>query len=225
MENFTSHIKEKIKLAYDPNTKQVSDLLTRNGLDNLMDVKFDQYNNMYAVCRNSGTIQKYPSGNYNSSSRLEFVKITGRQIQAIAFDAAGNLIAAATDGSNAGYIYKVDSSGAYTLIAGGGNKVITEDITEDPKTAKLEKAEGLMVDKDGYIWFSDGNSGTRKTKILKPGKNGYQDATIILVCKAENGWKDSGTTSPVDFVQDTDGTIYIADGPNKAIHKVTIGYK
>ena len=108
-----------------------------------MDVKFDQYNNMYAVCRNSGTIQKYPSGNYNSSSRLEFVKITGRQIQAIAFDAAGNLIAAATDGSNAGYIYKVDSSGAYTLIAGGGNKVITEDITEDPKTAKLEKAEGL----------------------------------------------------------------------------------
>ena len=78
-----------------------------------MDVKFDQYNNMYAVCRNSGTIQKYPSGNYNSSSRLEFVKITGRQIQAIAFDAAGNLIAAATDGSNAGYIYKVDSSGAY----------------------------------------------------------------------------------------------------------------
>ena len=47
--------------------------------------------------------QKYPSGNYNSSSRLEFVKITGRQIQAIAFDAAGNLIAAATDGSNAGY--------------------------------------------------------------------------------------------------------------------------
>lgn len=211
--------------VWDPNTKQVSDLLTRNGLDNLMDVKFDQYNNMYAVCRNSGTIQKYPSGNYNSSSRLEFVKITGRQIQAIAFDAAGNLIAAATDGSNAGYIYKVDSSGAYTLIAGGGNKVITEDITEDPKTAKLEKAEGLMVDKDGYIWFSDGNSGTRKTKILKPGKNGYQDATIILVCKAENGWKDSGTTSPVDFVQDTDGTIYIADGPNKAIHKVTIGYK
>ena len=84
-----------------------------------------------------------------------------------------------------------------TLIAGGGNKVITEDITEDPKTAKLEKAEGLMVDKDGYIWFSDGNSGTRKTKILKPGKNGYQDATIILVCKAENGWKDSGTTSPL----------------------------
>ena len=72
-----------------------------------MDVKFDQYNNMYAVCRNSGTIQKYPSGNYNSSSKLEFVKITGRQIQAIAFDAAGNLIAAATDGSNAGYIYKV----------------------------------------------------------------------------------------------------------------------
>ena len=38
-------------------------------------------------------------------------------------------------------IYKVDSSGAYTLIAGGGNKVITEDITEDPKAAKLEKAE------------------------------------------------------------------------------------
>ena len=36
-------------------------------------------------------------------------------------------------------------------------QVITEDITEDPKTAKLEKAEGLMVDKDGYIWFSDGN--------------------------------------------------------------------
>lgn len=128
--------------VWDPNTKQVSDLLTRNGLDNLMDVKFDQYNNMYAVCRNSGTIQKYPSGNYNSSSRLEFVKITGRQIQAIAFDAAGNLIAAATDGSNAGYIYKVDSSGAYTLIAGGGNKVITEDITEDPKTAKLEKQRG-----------------------------------------------------------------------------------
>lgn len=89
--------------VWDPNTKQVSDLLTRNGLDNLMDVKFDQHNNMYAVCRNSGTIQKYPSGNYNSSSRLEFVKITGRQIQAIAFDAAGNLIAAATDGSNAGY--------------------------------------------------------------------------------------------------------------------------
>lgn len=52
------------------------------------------------------------------------------------------MIAAATDGSNAGYIYKVDSSGAYTLIAGGGNKVITEDITEDPKTAKLEKQRG-----------------------------------------------------------------------------------
>ena len=39
---------EKLYLAYkgedkisvwDPNTKQVSDLLTRNGLDNLMDVK------------------------------------------------------------------------------------------------------------------------------------------------------------------------------------------
>lgn len=43
--------------VWDPNTKQVSDLLTRNGLDNLMDVKFDQYNNMYAVCRNSGTIK------------------------------------------------------------------------------------------------------------------------------------------------------------------------
>lgn len=73
---------------------------------------------------------------------MEFVKITGRQIQAIAFDAAGNLIAAATDGSNAGYIYKVDSSGAYTLIAGGGNKVITEDITEDPKNSQIGKSRG-----------------------------------------------------------------------------------
>ena len=35
--------------------------------------------------------------------------------------------------------YKVDSSGAYTLIAGGGNKVITEDITEDPKTDQIRK--------------------------------------------------------------------------------------
>ena len=51
--------------------------------------------------------------------------------------------------------------------------------------AKLEEAERRLTmfrmsdlldtpvkgdfDLDGYIWFSDGNSGTRKTKILKPG--------------------------------------------------------
>lgn len=211
--------------VWDPNTKQVTDLLTRNGLDNLMDVKFDHQNNMYAVCRNSGTIQKYPAGGYNSSSRLEFVKIAERQIQAITFDAAGNLIAVATDTKSAGYIYKVESNGTCVLIAGGGDKEVTDaGIVGEPQTAKLEKAEGVMVDKDGCIWFSDGNGSTRKTKILKPGKNGYEDATITLVSKAENGWKDSNT-SPVDFVQGPDGTIYIADGPNKAIHKVTIEYK
>ena len=83
-----------------------------------------------------------------------------------------------------------------------------------------------MVDKDGYIWFSDGNSGTRKTKILKPGKNGYRGRhNHPSFVKPKMVGKIRGTTSPVDFVQDTDGTIYIADGPNKAIHKVTIGYK
>ncbi len=140
--------------------------------------------------------------------------------QAVAFDAAGDLIIADTQNR---VIRKVDLFGIITTIAGTPG---TEGYSGDggPATlAMLHQPVDLAVDNAGIIYFAD-SSGNRVRRI---------DTNGIITTVAGNGnggySGDGGPSSsaqlgtPVSVAFDTANNLYIADSDNFRIRMVTPG--
>lgn len=205
---------------------QTAEIIDR-GLENVMDVKLDAQGNLYALCRNSKVIYKYPAGNFNSQSRKTFATISAKElINSMDFDGEGNLIVGAL---NDGF-YMVTPEGNVSKFAGDGNGN-TDGVAGDPMTAKLIEPTAIVVDKTrGDIYFTDGYN--HKIRRIRPGKNGYTDATVSTVAGTGTAGKTDGDgtsaqlNKPYGISMTADGTtIYFSDLDNRILRKITITEK
>lgn len=203
----------------DPATKEYHQLVTK--LPVVMQVKFDKDNNMYANCCNEGVVYKWAAGTYGSdksdeeirNAKVEFVKFD-TQVKCMDFDKDGNLIVGLlNEAAGAASIWSVDKSGNKKLIAGSATEKpsgVTVGDYRQPLTARFNTGIlGLMVDSRGCIWFSDYYM---MTYLLKPGKKGYEDATVTAIHSGANGWADGA--QPEGYAQNpkAEGVeVYIAD--------------
>ena len=233
-----NHIDQKLYIAYkgkgevgrvDPSKgdgQEVEILIT--GLPNVMDVKFDTQGNMYVLCRDEKKVYKYPKDNFNNSSKQLFATVGANSegLYSMDFDTNGNLIVGAQrDG-----LYAVAPNGTVTKIACDGNGN-TDGEANKPMTAKLIQPEGIVVDKTrNDIYFTDGYN--NKIRRIRPGKNGYTDATVSTIAgSGTKGNQDGdGATAqlamPHGITMTADGnTIYFSDLDNYIIRKITITEK
>lgn len=147
---------------------------------------------------------------------------TSPQTNNVAVDSAGNIyIACLDDVDNRGRILKVTAAtGSVTTVAGGGTAYPGDG---GPATAaELYEPRGVAVDSTGNIYIADDNA-SRIRKVTA--------ATGIITTVAGNGTNGySGDGGPATAAQlywpnsvavDSAGNVYIADGINNRIRKVT----
>jgi len=160
-----------------------------------------------------GTISGYGGdGNAATTAYLNFPEM-------IAVDGIGNLFI--TDAGN-NRIRKIDTFGIITTIAGTGVASYSGDGAA-ATLATLSYPTGIAVDTtSGIIYIGDANNNAAR-KI---------DAAGIITTFAGNGVsgysgdgglaKNALLNSPQGVTIDTAGSIYISDGGNNAIRKVTV---
>ncbi len=205
--------------SIDPDTKEYKQLVT--GLPVVMQIKFDKDNNMYANCCNEGIVYKWAAGTYSSdksdeeirNAKVEFAKFDTK-VKCMDFDNDGNLIVGLlNEAGGAASIWSVDKTGNKKIIAGSTTEKpngITLGDYRQPLTARFNTGIlGIMVDSRGCIWFSDHSM---MTYLLKPGKKGYEDASVSAIHSSANGWADGA--QPEGYAQNpkAEGVeVYIAD--------------
>ncbi len=140
-------------------------------------------------------------------------------IQAVAVDAQGNLYIADSDNRR---VRKVTPAGIVTTIAGIGIEGYSGD--GGPATAAMiGRPEGLAIDAAGNLYIAD-STRQRVRKI---------DTSGIITTVAGNGVEgfsgDAGPAVnasldfPIGVAVDRAGNIYVADGNNNRIRKITPG--
>ena len=213
------------------NCVRTIDLTTGNAVElvtNLpvaMLVKFDSDNNMYVNCCDVAIIYKWAAGSYsdsktadeNNAAKIEFAKFDnsdGTKVKCMDFDNDGNLIVGLmNEKTGAASIWSVDKQGNKKIIAGSTTEkpsAVTVGDYRQPLTARFNTGIlGLAVDKRGCIWFSDYYM---MTYLLKPGKKGYEDASVTAIHSGANGWADGA--QPENYVVNptAEGTeVYVVD--------------
>lgn len=134
----------------------------------------------------------------------------------MAVDASGNLLIAAD-----ALVFKVDSAGMISTVAGGGAGGATLGDGGPATMATLSLATGVAADSAGNIYVADsGNNRIRKvsaggmiTTIAGPGST----AGIL----GDGGPATSATiVKPNDVAVDSAGNLYIADTGNSRVRKI-----
>ncbi|MGN0190029.1 MAG: IPT/TIG domain-containing protein [Candidatus Cryptobacteroides sp.] len=180
-------------------TQGNGDLVT--GLPGAMTVKFDKDDNMYVCTADEGNVYKFAKDAYscdksadeNNAGKTLFTHFDDVTVKNMAFDNDGNLIVGmfhkVDENNKFPALYSVDKDGNQTLIAGSLEEGTTDRNTgefRNPLTARFKgEILGLTVDSNNCIWFSDSSMGTY---VIKPGKNGYKDATVAFVHDGGKGW-------------------------------------
>ncbi len=207
----------------DLTTKKATDLVTN--LPVAMLVKFDSANNMYVNCCDIATIYKWTAGSYsdaktadeNNAAKVEFAKwdnSDGTKVKCMDFDNNGNLIVGLqNEKTGAASLWSVAPDGTKTMIAGSTTEkpsAVTVGEYRQPLTARFNTGIlGITVDKRGCIWFSDYYM---MTYLLKPGKKGYEDATVTAIHSGANGWADGAQPESYVVNPTAEGTeVYIVD--------------
>jgi trimeric autotransporter adhesin len=136
----------------------------------------------------------------------------------IALDSSGNLLIS-DQGNNS--IRKVTAaSGTISTFAGSGFSGYSGD-GGDPASATLSLPRGVAADSNGDVYIAD--SGNNVVREVLAATN-----TIITVAgngiagfSGDGGLATSARMSPLGVVSDPSGNLYIADGANDRIRKVT----
>jgi len=133
----------------------------------------------------------------------------------VAVDAGGNVYIADTDNQ---VIEKVTSAGAGKVLAGNfGN---AGSLNGTGTAARFNGPQGVAVDQNGNVYVADSSSSTIR-KITQAG------AVTTLAGKANNPGHAEGLGAAARFgwaaglVADSAGNIYVADGGNMEIRKIT----
>ena len=162
-----------------------------------------------------GTIQTIAGGGpVNGTATAAYIPIP----QGVALDASGNLYVSTFAEDQ---VYKVDTSGHLTVVAGNGLYAFSGD--GGPATsAGLSFPEGIAVDKSGNVFIVDGNRIRRVdastgiiTTVAGNGTCGFSGdggpATKAELC---------GAGVPVQVAVDASDNLYIADADNDRVRRV-----
>lgn len=142
--------------------------------------------------------------------------ITQANTKGITMDANGNIYACDLWNS---VIRKISASGQTTVFIGQGPQ--TFEVDGDIKTASFNQPGGLCMDNSGNIYVAVlvGNvivkitPGGVATTIAGTGEQGDQDGTAATAT----------FKGPHDIAVDASGNLYVADGYNNKIRKITPG--
>jgi uncharacterized protein (TIGR03437 family) len=125
---------------------------------------------------------------------------TGRPL-AVAVDSSGRVYYSAAD-----CIFRVDTNGTATRMAGTGNPGFSGD-GGAATNAELNAPQGIAIDTAGNVFVSD--SGNNRIRRIAP-------SGIIATIAA-------GFNSPVGIAVDKAGNIYVADSRNNAVRRISPG--
>jgi len=136
--------------------------------------------------------------------------------QGLAIDAEGNVYIA--DEGNV-RVEKVDTLGIITTIAGNGDSGFTGD-DGMATAAKLYNPSGVAIDSIGNIYILD-QTNVRVRKVNRYGTISTVAGNGTYGFSGDGGAATAGQFSSVSLAVDGGGNIYIADGGNNRIRKVT----
>ncbi|MGD9234231.1 MAG: hypothetical protein PVH67_10255, partial [Desulfobacterales bacterium] len=182
--------------------------------------------NLYTLHKGDGTIIKNDAqvirtvaGNGDTVFRGDggpAVDASFNHPHGIEVDSEGNIFFANSSNNR---IQKINTGGIMTTVAGNGNFGFSGD-GGPAEDARLNNPLSVAVDSEGNIFFADGNN----RRIRKVDTNG------IITTVAGNGNQgfngdggpavDASLYLPQTVAVDSEGNIFIADGPNRRIRKV-----
>jgi uncharacterized protein (TIGR03437 family) len=142
----------------------------------------------------------------------------------VAVDSTGNVYIADT-GNNR--VRKVDTHGIITTVAGSANTVIAVNLGDGGPaiSANLNFPRGVVADSSGNLYISDtGNLRVRKVDTTGTITTVVGNGSIGAVGNVgDGGAATAAAVNPVGLALDSAGNLYIADGQDNLIRKVSGG--
>jgi ATP-dependent protease HslVU (ClpYQ) peptidase subunit len=159
----------------------------------------------------SGVVTTFAGSGYGDAdgtgTAAQFKKPVG-----LAIDGSGNLYVAEEEGRR---IRKITSAGVVTTLAGSGDYDFAEG---NGTAAKFRNPTGVAVDAGGNVYVAD----SENHRIRKITPNG----DVTTFAGGSEGFADGNGASaqfkkPFDLVFDATGNMYVSDGDNHKIRKIT----
>jgi sugar lactone lactonase YvrE len=159
----------------------------------------------------SGVVTTFAGSGYGDANgtgtAAEFKKPVG-----LAIDGSGNLYVAEEEGRR---IRKITPAGVVTTLAGSGDYDFAEG---NGTAAKFRNPTGVAVDASGNVFVADSEN-HRIRKITPSGD-------VTTFAGSSDGFADGNAASaqfkkPFDLVFDASGNLYVSDGDNHKIRKIT----
>jgi prepilin-type N-terminal cleavage/methylation domain-containing protein len=134
--------------------------------------------------------------------------------QALAVDTTGNVYVADTANNR---IRKITSTGTVSTLAGSG---VAGSAEGTGTAAQFSNSFGIAVDSSGNVYVADTNN--QRIRKITPGG-------VVMTLAGSTGGYANGTGAAAQFLNpqgvavDSSGNVYVADGNNNRIRKITPG--
>jgi len=188
-----------------------------------MNLIFDANDHMYVADRDNKRVVQAFDGTYEKEYAL------GYQPYTIAWDNRKENIIIGYNGYRRVAMLNLETS-EVKVICGTGVKPVVDNYKDGPAMeATVGNASGIVMDKNGYIWFNDLDAFT--LRVLVPGPEGDYTKGIVRTVAgqpATKGFADGDGLTEAKFnaqgmlAMDADGNFYVADGAGNRIRKVSL---
>jgi len=194
------------------------------GQDETSGIVVDHADNLYLMENSLFKVEKVTTSNNNAISNFAGDGTQGyldgkpgefKGPAGAAIDASGNIYVA---DRIANMIRRISPDGTVSTIAGSGQQGFTDGAVGQ---ATFYGPLGVALDASGNIYVVDaGNSAIRKisngqvTTLAGTGQQGFQNGPA----------KTATFNNPAGLAVDASGNVYVADGGNHVIRKITVGH-